>query len=198
MDHSLIPKRIAYLKEHIRLRQVFDHFGYRYRTNGNMICCWHAETNPSARLYDSQDTYWCWVCSPERGVDIVEFVIIELGLERPEIPENKRRAVAVIQAIEYLENAFNLSFEAEPWERRLYESLHRPEPVDSPHKYWHANHVQVLRILGPIESPEKWKVYADHLRQLMPLKDQPISLQAPKWDDLRCELAALVEVRTPV
>lgn len=183
--------RINHLREKIRLRDVMRHFGHSYRTNGNMLCCWHSEKNPSARLYDEQDTYWCWVCAPGHGVDIVEFVCIELGL----FEERPTRGSAILAALDFLEENFATSYEGTPWENRMAEELdklHRPVPEDT-EKYWRARHQGILRQLCGIRNPAKWGLYSKLFADMRFRTDESIEAQAARWDAGASELASLEE-----
>jgi hypothetical protein len=179
---ALLDKRISYLKENIRLRNVFEHFGVRYRTHGNMLCPLHDERNPSSRFYDDQDTS----CNPEHGVDQVEFVVQYLGLEG-----DGSRGYAVLKAVEYLESAFGLSYTSTPWEARLATSLRRQHPPHpQPDRYWRSQHKHLLRLLASTTRSDKWTLYADLIATLTPLKAAPITEQAPIWRSARATLAS--------
>lgn len=202
-----IDRRIEHLKEKIRLRDVMTHFGHRYRLHGNMLCCWHSERNPSARFYDDQDTYWCWVCSPSYGVDQIEFVIVELGLEvdvdldggirsrlsdrglEPAKIDRKLRALAVIRAVEYLEDAFNTSYASTPWEQRLHKSLIRTIPKPDPGRYWRDQHVHILRLISQRPTLENWTAYSNAVLPLYKRRSAAIEDQRPLWQALRAAIS---------
>lgn len=191
---NLLARRIDYVREKIRLTQVMDHFGHRYRLHGNMLCPFHEEENPSSRLYYEQDTFWCWVCSPNHGVDVVEYVILALGLEedvkaflqQKGRSTEKAHSIATLRALEYLEAEFNLGFLSEPWEQRLMDALRREAPREDPEKYWRDSHHQVLRILN-LSRPalEGIKIYAEGISKLLPLRKASIEEQRPLWAELR-------------
>lgn len=196
---SIIHRRIEILKQNVKLTQVMDHFGHRYRLNGNMLCPFHEERNPSARLYAEQDTFWCWVCSPDHGVDIVEYVIMELSLDievdlRGELDSARRRSRAILRAIEYLENEFGFAYQASDWENRLQRALTvglALPPVDDA-GYWRQSHIQVLKLLRRLPcTPMKYQVYSYHMMGLGKLAAAPIADQRPFWGALRLELAEL-------
>ncbi len=181
---NLPRKRIEHLKSRIRMRDVMEHFGHSYRLHGNMLCPWHSEKNPSARLYDKQDSFFCWVCSPSHGVDIVEFVMIELSLEQ----DQPTRGVAVLKALDYLEEAFNTSHKSTPWEDKLSSALHRGVRVEDPVRYWRQSHLLLLQTLAQYPSPDNWKAYSISLQRLLPHENSPISSQRSLWLEARSSL----------
>jgi hypothetical protein len=177
------------------MRDVLSHFGHRYRTHGNMLCCWHSEQNPSARLYDDDDRFWCWVCAPAHGVDIIEFVNIELGLEVDVDPGNRltpnqRHALATARAIAYLEEAFQVSYAATPWEQRLHQSLERHTPRPQPDRYWRDMHLHALRLLSSSSNPDRWHLYSSALSVLSYHRNSSPEIQRPLWNALSAALVA--------
>ncbi len=172
------------------MTEVLTHFGHRYRTHGNMLCPWHQEKNPSARLYEEQNTIWCWTCAPNHGVDVVEFVVIELGLEE----DSPTRGVAVLKALDYLEEHFGTSYEGIPWQNRFTTSLHklnnRAASFD-PKRYWSLRHIQILRILASVENSSKWAVYDYHYLILRDLLNADEDVQSPAWHSFASALSEL-------
>lgn len=200
MSFNLLNRRIEYVRQKIRLTDVMKHFGHRYRLHGNMLCPFHEEENPSARLYADQDTFWCWVCSPNHGVDVVEYVILALGIEEDVKAHlhqkgrdlDKAHSIATLRGLEYLEQEFNLGFLSEPWEQRLMDALRREAPREDPERYWRDSHIQILRILNlhrPAPAEAFWN-YAHGIARLFPLRKSPVSEQRPLWTELRQAIAA--------
>jgi hypothetical protein len=178
----ILPKRIAHIKETVRMTDVMRHFRYGYRTEGNMLCCWHEERNPSARLYENQNTYWCWVCAPGRGVDVIEFVLLELGLEEDleGVPEAKRHGIALYKALEYIEANFaGAEYQAAPYMERIAKATGpRPTPPVDPERYWAEQHMALLRqvqttLAEPVPAQAVWMAYEKAAVQMMDLRLTP-------------------------
>lgn len=176
------------------MTDVMSHFGHPYRENGNMLCPFHEEKNPSARLYTEQDTFWCWVCYPDHGVDVIEYVILAQGLEADapsHLTAHKRHSVATILAVEYLEEVFGIGYEAEPWEARLNAALAPRHGKSNPEQFWNSQHQQLLLAMLSVDSPEKWSVYAQLMRALGRLKTVPSHHQMKSWRAARKQLSNL-------
>lgn len=168
---------------------LLQHFNHPYRVVGNMRCPWHGpDIHPSARLYEDQDTFWCWTCNPQHGVDVIEFVVIELQLEVEVDPSGrldpkKRRPLAILRALDYLEEQFNCAPDSEAYETRIANALAPPPPVKAmDRKYWTARHLQYLMQLAGSSKSDRYQLYADALSELEPLMNQDPTLQAPVWD----------------
>jgi hypothetical protein len=194
----LLRRRIEHVRTNIRMAKVMEHFGHRYRTHGNMLCPFHAEQNPSARFYEDQDTFWCWTCAPQKGVDIIEYVLLELGFDADapdSFPAEKKRAFGTIKALEYLELEFGVNYRLEPWEERLRSSLQRPHARlssrEDARRYYRGSHIQVLRILGYLADRDKWVVYSGGIKLLSGMASAPVVEQQPLWSNLRSELSRL-------
>lgn len=177
------------------MRDVMLHFNHPFRVHGNMLCPFHEEENPSSRLYDSQDTFWCWVCSPNHGVDIIEYVILSQGLEADApvyFTADKKHAIATINAVEYLEEVFDVAYEAQPWEARLNAALAPPRhPRADPVIFWNTQHQDLLLAMLSVESERKYEVYAKLLRPLGRLKGAPSHMQVKSWRAARKALTSL-------
>lgn len=188
MRDPFIPRRIEFVRAKVRMTQLMDHFGHRYRLHGNMKCPFHDDTNPSARLYADQDTFWCWTCSPDHGVDIIEYVILELSLVEEvrgnrKLSKEKLHSLATFKALEYLESEFSVGYLSEPWEQRLVDALRKELPPEDPRKYWRRSNLYVLRLLSG--DREMLKVYSEFMLQLTPMKNAPIATQRPYWLRMR-------------
>ncbi len=181
---------------------VMTHFGHRPREFGNMICPWHDEMHPSAKLYHSQDTFWCFVCSPNHGVDQLEFIAIEQQFEWDVDPTNqlskaKRHSIATIKSLEYVETELGIALELEPWEGRLSDSL-RPKPVgEDPARYWRSRHEGLLRALATSSQPDRFSSYSAHLAILVRLKHSPLGIQQTAWSQALRALTTPLEPTTP-
>lgn len=197
-----LPRRIRSAKEKVKITALFDHFGYPYRTLGNTRCPWHGpDLHPSARIYEDQNTFWCWTCNPNYGVDPLEFVVIELNLEVEVDPQFKiqpakgksaaeiRRALAVIKALEYLEEHFDCRPDSESYEARISNALREPTPsADQACRYWEKMHLHILERLANSTKTDRFQVYVSGIANLEPLMNEPMNVQSPVWDALSSSL----------
>lgn len=68
-------QRVTNIRDHVKIRDVVDHFGVHCQSAGNetqLQCPFHGhDAHASARIYTSE-TMYCWVCS--KVWDVISFV----------------------------------------------------------------------------------------------------------------------------
>jgi DNA primase len=74
----LREEQIAMVREAVTMRQVADMYGYRVSRSGFIKCPFHADSNPSMKIYDGSRGYFCFVC--KEGGDVIHFVQKHDGL----------------------------------------------------------------------------------------------------------------------
>lgn len=60
------------VKQRLSMRQVAEHYGCKVNQKGTCLCPFHADNNPSLKIYENDKGYYCFTCG--NGGDVVKFV----------------------------------------------------------------------------------------------------------------------------
>jgi hypothetical protein len=119
------------VKEEVRIVDLFRHFKFDILNpdeDAQVHCPFHNDVHPSAKLFVSQDTFWCWVCI--KGGDVIWVVQETLGLTWP-------------QAVDWLTETFTIP--AASYEDRFRRAQTKAEvkPI-SLDRYWDQRHHRLV------------------------------------------------------
>ena len=67
------------VKQRLSMRKVAEYYGCRVNRRGFCICPFHADKNPSMKIYDHDKGYFCFTC--QSGGDVIKFVSGYYGLK---------------------------------------------------------------------------------------------------------------------
>ena len=77
-DHTNNKIDINELKERVKIKDLFEHFGIKLVNAGNKrhkcLCPFHKENNPSCTIYEETNSFNCFGCNT--GGDIIEFTML--------------------------------------------------------------------------------------------------------------------------
>lgn len=62
----------------VPMRQIAGMYGISVTRSGFAKCCFHADSNPSMKIYDGNRGYHCFVC--HTGGDVIDFVMRHDGI----------------------------------------------------------------------------------------------------------------------
>lgn len=86
--------RIAAVRQHVTIFEMLDRMGIQLAEETQQIRCpFHADNNPSARIFADQNKIWCWTC--QRGWDVIDAAQSHLG-------------VGLHEALTWLEQEFSI------------------------------------------------------------------------------------------
>lgn len=70
------------VKQRLSMRQVAEYYGCKVNRKGTCLCPFHADNNPSLKIYKDDKGYYCFTCG--NGGDVVKFVGRMFGLRNEE------------------------------------------------------------------------------------------------------------------
>lgn len=77
--HNGQELRIEAIRQHVTIFEVFDRMGLQVSPETQqMLCPFHPDTTPSARVFAEQNKIHCWTC--QRGWDVIDAVMTHWNL----------------------------------------------------------------------------------------------------------------------
>ena len=147
------------IKEAIPMREAVVQYGFEPDRVGRICCPFHADQNPSLRLYEGSGGWWCFVCN--EGGSVIDFTAKLFGL-------------SFLQAAKKLDHDFSLGLmdgSVDPNDavrrdkiRRQKEAARRQYRSEYDSKCQEANEIRSMP-LPPPGSPV-WGEYAALLGRL--------------------------------
>jgi DNA primase len=75
----LKDEEIQLVRQSVTMRDIAGMYGYKVTRSGFMVCPFHADHDPSMKVYDGDRGFNCFVC--HTGGDIIHFVRLHDNLE---------------------------------------------------------------------------------------------------------------------
>lgn len=70
------------VKERVSIKDVLQHFGLQCNRYGNILCPFHADRNPSCKIYEETNSFYCFSCGA--GGDVITFAAKYLNVSNYE------------------------------------------------------------------------------------------------------------------